>query len=163
MIVTSGLEPKTYQVTPAGLQELQEQLDELKQRRRQAAEEIRDSTSQSTDIGARVDSAFAASRNEASGLDAEIALLERIIALAEIIEIPADKGRVQLGSKVSLQIDGQTRDYDLVGALEADPGEGKISDESPLGRSLLGKQVGEQFEIQTPAGLRRSAEVLGIA
>ena len=114
-------------------------------------------------MGARVDSAFAASRNEASGLDAEINLLERIIALAVIIERPSDTAHVQLGSRVSLQIDGKQCDYSLVGVIEADPGEGRISDESPLGHSLLGKQVGEQLEIRTPAGLRRCAQILAIA
>jgi transcription elongation factor GreA len=57
-----------------------------------------------------------------------------------------------LGSKVKLKDGGKPLEYQLVGTMEANPAEGKISDESPIGRSLLGKKVGERTEIKTPAG-----------
>lgn len=162
MIVLSGLEPKTYLVTPEGMQELQEQLDDLKRRRREAAEAIREMASQTTDMGSRIDSTFAANRNDASELDAEIGLLERIIALADIIETPDNVSEVRVGSRVTVQLDGKQQTYRLVGVIEADPGDGKISNESPLGKSLLGKRGGESFEIVTPAGNHTPAKVVDI-
>lgn len=162
MIVLSGLSPKTYQVTPQGMQALQAQLEDLKRRRRDAAEAIREITSQTTDMGARVDSTFAASRNDASELDADISLLERIIALADVVDTSRHDGSIRVGSSVTVRLGDEKRSYRLVGALEADPIEGRISDESPLGRSLLGKRAGEAVDILTPGGTHTPAEVLQV-
>jgi transcription elongation factor GreA len=162
MINLTGLEPKTYRITPEGIAELQRQLDDLLQRRRAAAEEIREISSQSTDAGSRVDSTFAQNRNEASELDAQIALCERIISLAEPIEQPSDNNEVRLGSEVTLRWDGQQRSYRLVGSVEADPLEGRISDESPLGKSLIGKRVEDSLEVSAPDGEKHQAQVVSI-
>ena len=58
---------------------------------------------------------------------------------------------VQLGSKVSLKGNGKTKEFQVVGTVEADPMNGKLSDESPIGQALLGKKVGDAVEITTPA------------
>ena len=59
---------------------------------------------------------------------------------------------VELGSKVTLKIDGKEEVYRVVGEWEADPAEKKISHESPLGKALLGKKIGESVEVEAPAG-----------
>jgi transcription elongation factor GreA len=162
MISLTGLEPKAYSITPEGIAELQGLLDDLHRRRRDAAEEIREISSQSTDAGSRVDSTFAQNRNEASELDAQIALCERIIALAEPIEASTGGDEVRLGSRVTLKFDGSERSYRLVGLVEADPLEGRISDQSPLGHSLLGKKVDDSIEVPAPDGARHQARVIAI-
>lgn len=162
MITLSGLAPKQYSVTEAGLRSLQQQLEELRSRRRGVTDQIREISSQGTDMGMSVDSTFAENRSQANELDGQIALLERIIAMADVIPKPRDKARAQLGSTVTVSMEGKERTYTLVGAVEADPAEGRISDESPFGRSLLGKQIDDAVEVASPRGLHISARVVGI-
>jgi transcription elongation factor GreA len=70
----------------------------------------------------------------------------------ELIKAPNGDSKVQLGSKVKLSAaDGKTKEFQVVGTVEADPLAGKISDESPLGQAVLGKKQGEEVEIKTPA------------
>jgi transcription elongation factor GreA len=68
----------------------------------------------------------------------------------EIIKKPRGDSKIQLGSHVKLKNDGKTKEFQIVGTVEADPLSGKISDESPIGRALLGKKEGEAVEITTP-------------
>jgi len=162
MITISGLEPKKYKITAEGIQELQEQLSELKQKRREVASEMREITSQSTDMGALEDSTLTLIQNKATELDGEIMLLERVLGLAHVITKPTKHDHVQLGSQVTVELDGKAHAYILVGPVEADPEEGKISDESPLGQSLVGKKIGEQVEIVIPGKPTRTAKVTKI-
>jgi transcription elongation factor GreA len=155
MIILSGLAPKPYSITPAGVEELRTQLRDLKRRRMELAQEMREITSQSTDMGALEDSVLTVHQNRATELDGQIVLLERIIGMADIIKPPATCDCVEVGSRVALNVAGKEQTYTVVGVLEADPLEGKISNESPLGRSLLGRRAQESFEIVTPA--RRTA------
>lgn len=68
-----------------------------------------------------------------------------------MIKKPKDGSKVQIGSTVKLKGDGKTKQFQVVGTVEADPLSGKISDESPIGKALLGKKLGESVEIITPA------------
>jgi transcription elongation factor GreA len=68
-----------------------------------------------------------------------------------IIKKPSGDNKVQLGSTVKLNNEGKTKQFQVVGTVEADPSNGKISDESPIGQALLGKKLGENVEIRTPA------------
>lgn len=162
MIIVSGLAPKRYSITSNGVTELRQQLNELKRRRMEVASEMREITSQSTDIGALEDSTLTINQNQATELDGQIELLERIIGMAEIIQPPKRSDVVQLGSRVRLDMGGRERTYTLVGAVEADPMDGKISDESPLGRCLLGKRVHEQCEVVSPSNHRIAATITRI-
>lgn len=165
MIDLSGLKPKAYSLTPDGVRELQTHLDELRRRRRQAAEEIKDIASQSTDAGSRIDSTFAANRNQGEDIDTEISLCERIIAMAKVIDTPQRADTVQFGSRVALQINGNAnaREYRIVGILETDPANGKISHESPIGRSLLGRRAGDEVDIAGPNGSHSIARIFSVA
>lgn len=162
MSITNSLEPKQYSVTVEGIKELQQELEDLKLRRKQATDELREITSQSSDVAARGDSTTAVSQSHISEIDGRIYLLERIIAMADIIEKPTTQDQVQIGSKVSVELDGEEQSYTIVSVVEADPVQGKISNESPFGQSLLGKKVHEQFEIISPARRPRTAAILRI-
>lgn len=150
MIIVSGLAPKQYSITPHGVEELRRQLADMKRQRRQLTDEMREITSQTTDVGALEDSALAVNQNRITELDGQIALLERIISHADIIEKPHRRDQVAVGSRVAVSLNGKEQTYTIVGVLEADPLNGKISNESPLGRSLLGKRVREHCEVVTP-------------
>jgi transcription elongation factor GreA len=162
MITLSGLEPKHYSITPEGLNELEGQLEELKHKRKEVAAQLYEITSQSTELGAREDSTFALHQNQATELDGQIDLLERIIGMVTIIERPSTFDAVQLGSRVCIKLDGKEHCYRLVGALEADPLEDKISNESPLGQSLMGRKVNETFDVASPTGQHMTATVIRI-
>jgi transcription elongation factor GreA len=80
--------------------------------------------------------------------------LEAILKTAQIIEDRGQKDAVALGSRVTVQEDGYDPEtYQIVGSPEADPSSGRISNESPLGRALLGKAVDHIVEVNTPGGI----------
>ena len=81
--------------------------------------------------------------------------IETLLRDATVIEAPSAGGRVDLGSKVSVEevgVPGETIVYELVGTAEADPGKGRISNASPVGRALIGRRAGETVAVRTPRG-----------
>ena len=140
---------KTYQITDAGRQELEAELEELKGRRGEIAEKI----AEARDYGDLSENAEHDSAREEQGVvETRIAEIEEILLNAEQITAPST-GAIHLGSTVSLVSDaGLEKTYTVVGPVEADPLENKISDESPLGQALLGHRAGEQVTITTPKG-----------
>lgn len=161
MINISGLEAKPYPITAGGLKDLQQQLDAMKKRRMQVAHEMREITSQTTEMGALQDSTLAINQNQATEIDGQINLLERIIGLAEIIPDASSTDMVGLGSRVTVKFDGKVHEYFIVGPVEADPLAGRISNESPIGQSLIGRRVDDKVDVATPAGTHQ-AVVAGI-
>ena len=92
------------------------------------------------------------SREDHATLVGRIDELTDIINRSEIIEITTSKTQVGVGSKVKVSINGTTHEFTIVGEWEADPAEKKISHESPLGKALMGKGVGEEVEVTAPVG-----------
>ena len=84
-------------------------------------------------------------------IDGRIAELEALLHEVKVVT-SHPKGQVDVGCKVTLHIDGKKEIFTIVGEWEADPKEKKISHESPLGKALLGKKVGESVEVEAPAG-----------
>ncbi len=78
--------------------------------------------------------------------------LENLIQNAQIIHKTKDMDKVMIGCTVSVKVNGKTKDYTIVGAQEADPAKGMISNESPLGQAFLNRKVKEKVEVSTPAG-----------
>ena len=145
------MDRKHIYVTKEGLAELKMELAELKKDKRP---EVLDRVSQARAMGdLSENSEYTAAREELSLIDGRIEELEDMLKRAEIIEEEsAGSKTVQLGSKVSVKIGQKQEEFTVVGEWEADPHDRKISHESPLGKALLGKAVGEQVEVEAPAG-----------
>lgn len=139
---------KMYQITDDGKKELESELDDLKGRRGAIADKI----AEARDFGDLSENAEYDSAREEQGLvESRVAEIEDILLNAEIIK-SSKSSKVTLGSKVELKTDGKLASYILVGPVEADPLEGKISNESPLGVALMGTKVGDSATITTPKG-----------
>ena len=143
---------KEVYLTAEGLEKLKTELDHLRSvRRQQVAEQIH----RATEIGGTVDNAeYDDAKNEQAFVEGRILTLERMIKNATVIEEGKTPSKfVTLGSKVTVRNqDGEEEHYTIVGSAEASPGEGRISNESPVGSALMGKRVGNKVEAQIPAG-----------
>lgn len=139
-------------VTKEGLEELKHELDELSKTKRL---EVLERVSQARAMGDLAEnSEYTAAREELSLIDGRIEELSDILKNVELIKEnhKGTKGGVQLGSTITVSINGKKEDFVLVGEWEADPHNKKISHESPLGKALLGKAIGEKVEVEAPAG-----------
>jgi transcription elongation factor GreA len=137
-------------LTKEGLVRLQEELSNLKGKRREVAERIK-TAREFGDLAEN--SEYEDARNEQSFLEGRIEEVAEMIRHAVVLQKNGNGGgKAELGSVVTLQMDGEKLVYELVGATESDPSHGKISVESPLGYCLMGKTKGEAVEINTPNG-----------
>lgn len=138
---------KTYHITAEGKKELEIELEELKGRRSAIAEKI----ANARDYGDLSENAEYDSAREEQGLvESRVAEIEDILQNADIIK-PTKSSTIKVGSTVVLK-NGDKVTYQIVGPVEADPLEGKISNESPIGSALMGKKVGDKAVIKTPKG-----------
>lgn len=140
---------KLFYLTKDGVAELEEEHKSLVGQRGDVAERIKTAR----EFGDLAENAeYQTARHDQEKLESRIAEIEHILQNVEVIKAPkgGNGGKVQLGSFVTLQ-NGSTKKFQVVGTVEADPLEGKISDESPLGKAVLGKKVGDEVEIVTPA------------
>lgn len=140
-----------YYLTPEGAEKLKQELEELRgPRREDLAKRLRFAIQQG-DLSENAD--YIAAKEEQSFLEGRISELEIILRDAIILENDAPSDHVKIGSCVKILIDGREPEvYQLVGVKEANPRQAKISHESPIGRALLGKSVGDIAIVQTPAG-----------
>ena len=143
---------KKILITGEGLTKLQSELEQLLSVRRQ---EIADKIKRAREMGGTENNAeYEDAKNEQAFVEGRILMLENIVKNATVIESPAMPGVVEMGDKVLIQNqDGKIEQFTIVGSAEASPVEGKISNESPVGKALLGKKIGDEVEVKTPAGL----------
>ncbi len=150
-------------MSAAGLKAMQEELEYLKTvRRKELAEEIKEARSHG-DLSEN--SEYDEAKNTQGLVENRITELEQMIKNAVVIdESELSVENVSVGTHVTIQMTGDddTEEYDIVGRTEADPLNGKISDESPVGHGLLGKAVGEKAEILLPTGQTVEYTVLSI-
>lgn len=141
---------KLYQITSEGQKELETELEELKSQRGEVAEKI----ANARDYGDLSENAeYDAARELQGQVESRIGEIEDILKNATIIKPKNGATSIQVGTTVVLDSDtAKGVVYQIVGPVEADPLEGKISNESPIGKALLGKKVGEAVEITTPKG-----------
>ena len=140
---------KTYRLTQEGVDELKSEHDGLVAQRPHVADRIK----YARELGDLSENAeYQTAREEQDRLETRISELEHVLQNSQVIKKPKNDGQVRLGSSVKLKDGGKPLDYQVVGTMEADPLHGKISDESPIGKALLGKKVGDKVEIKTPAG-----------
>ncbi len=140
---------KLFHLTQEGVVELKAELERLVAERSEVADRIKTAR----EFGDLAENAeYQVARQEQEKNEARISELEHIIANVEIIKSSGNGSKVRLGSKITLEgQSGKKKEFQIVGTVEADPLEGKISDESPIGQALMGKKVGEEVEIKTPA------------
>ena len=138
---------KLFRLTQSGIDELKTELDSLLSQRPDVAERIR----QARELGDLSENAeYQTAREEQDRLETRISEVEHILQNTQLIKKPTSNGVVKLGSTVKLK-DGVMQTFQVVGTVEADPLNGKVSDESPIGKALLGKKVGDKVELKTPA------------
>ena len=139
---------KLFQITQEGKKELETELLALKSRRGEIADKI----AEARDYGDLSENAeYDAAREDQGLVESRIAEIEDVLMNAEIIK-GSKRTNVGLGSKVDLKNGTKTVSYHIVGPVEANPAEGKISNESPIGVALMGKKVGESATVTTPKG-----------
>jgi len=142
------MEEKIY-LTQEGLEKIKEEHEQLTTvRRKEVAEKLQ----KSRELGdISENAAYDAARDEQTFVEGRIGELEDILKRVEIAESNGGS-EIGIGSMVTVHLDGEKQDFHIVGAHEADPAAGKISHESPLGQSLIGKKVGETIEVEAPVG-----------
>ena len=137
-------------LTKEGLADLKKEYDELVNVKRAVAVKRLADARELGDLSEN--SEYAAAKQDLSFMDGRILELEEILHSAKLITNNHTKNMVDVGCKVILTVDGKKEDFMLVGEWEADPKEKKISHESPLGKALMGRKVGEKVEVEAPAG-----------
>ena len=142
------MKQKQYKLTSEGIAELKTELDMLISSRSELAERIK-SAREFGDLSENAE--YSSARQDQERAEIRIAEIENILNNSEVIKQPKKNDTVSLGNTVVLK-DGKTeKTFTIVGSVEADPMEGKISNESPIGQALLGKKLGEKVEIKTPS------------
>lgn len=140
-------------ITAEGLARLTDELDRLRTTgRREVAERLRHAVDAEADSGTNAD--YNEAREEQARLEARIARLEERLTAARVVEPDNANDTVDVGERVRLRdLDtGSRLVYELVGSFEADPGTGRVSAESPVGRALIGRRRGEVAVVQAPKG-----------
>jgi transcription elongation factor GreA len=142
-------------ITAEGMKKLEEELEHLRSARRQeVALRLREAIQGGDEL---IDNAeYEAAKNEQAFVEGRIIELERMLAKAQIIEHNKKSDTVEIGATVTIK-EGKKKaeTFTIVGAAEADPKDGLISNESPLGSALLNKQVGDVVEVEAPDGVIR--------
>ena len=146
-------------ITDEGLKRLESELEELKSvKRKEIAEKIKVALSFG-DLSEN--SEYDEAKNDQAMVEARIADLEVMLKSAVVIdESELNNESVHIGSKIEVDLTSATgaqsrRDFKIVGSNEADPRNGKISDESAVGKALIGAKVGQTVEVETPAGISK--------
>ena len=139
-------------LTAEGLKKLEHELEHLRTAKRA---EIAERLHQAMEDGELIENAeYEAAKNEQAFVEGRILTLETMLNNAVVIKGDGPQGQVHLGSNVTVREEGGTPEsYLLVGAAEADPRNGRISNESPLGKALMGRKVGDEVKVTAPAGV----------
>ena len=145
---------KVQPITKEGLRKFEDELEYLETTRRR---EVADKIHQAKELANTQNNAeYEDAKNEQAMVEGRIQMLQNLIQNAEIID--SDEAhrskQVILGSTVRVKNnDGKAQEYTIVGPAEADPREGKISNESPVGRALIGKKLNDEIEVSAPKGI----------
>ena len=155
--------PKDVILTPDGLEKLTEELEVLRtDRRREVAERIKEAR-EFGDIDEN--SEYDDAKNEQAMLEARIAQLEERLSAAQVIDAAdISTDAVQVGSVVHVKDEktGKSQKFAIVGSAEANPAESKLSNESPVGRALIGRKRNEIVSVQVPKGPARKLKITKI-
>lgn len=147
--MSTNTSKKEFYLTKEGIDKLKSELDDLvNQQRPKVAQELKEAKEQG-DLSEN--SSWDTAKDHQAFVEGRIAEVEQILRNAVIIK-PKAGGKVGIGSTVHLEVEDGKQVYTIVGSTEANPSEGKISNESPIGQALMGKTKGEQVIITVPTG-----------
>ncbi len=150
-----------YKLTPKGMEDLKKELEDLKgPQRERNLEALKEARAQG-DLSENAD--YDAARDEQARIEARIKEIENYLKNAEIIREDAPSDKVTLGNTVRLKISGKDPgEYTLVGSLEADPFTYKISNESPVGKAIIGQKKDDTVRYKTESGKVVEIEILDV-
>lgn len=143
---------QTHYLSQDAFDKLKIELDELKSTKLHAIAKRIDEARQMGDLSENAE--YHAARDEMAWAQTRVKEIERILDGAEIITEGGNSDEVVIGSHITVSVRDREREYTIVGATEADPLSGKISNESPLGQAFLGKKKGDVVQVEVPAGLQ---------
>jgi transcription elongation factor GreA len=141
-------------LTPAGYQKLQDELEQLKTvKRQEVAARLREAMEDGGDMGVDLDAEYEAAKNEQAFVEGRIQELEILLANASVIENSGKREVVDVGATVTIK-EGRNKPevYTVVGRAEANPREGRISNESPLGQAIMDHRAGDKVDVEAPGG-----------
>ncbi len=155
------MENNSYKLTQKGIDKLKAELERLKTTDRDRnLEALKDARSQG-DLSENAD--YDAARDEQARIEARIKEIENILKNAELIRDDKNNNKVTIGKTVKLKInDDDPKEFNIVGSLEADPFDNKISNESPIGKAVLGHKKGDKTRIKTEANRELNIEILDV-
>lgn len=140
----------TY-LTHEGLKELQDKLTELKTVRRREIAEAINAAKEQGDLSENAE--YVSAKEEQNRIEQQIAEMEVLLKSAQVIE-KSDTNMVSIGNVVTLKCNGESKTYQIVGSNEADPLNGKVSNESPIGQALIGRKANETVTVPAPGGTK---------
>lgn len=148
------MDNKQIMLTDEGLLKLEQELEDLKTNRRQ---EVAEKIKIARGFGDLSENAeYDAAKEEQAHIEARIVQLEKMLKNAKVIDADdIDLNKVSIGTRVKVydeEFDEEV-EYSIVGSTEADPDANKISDESPVGKALIGRNIGDNVEVETPGGV----------
>jgi transcription elongation factor GreA len=143
----------TAYLTQEGYEKIQKELNYLRTvRRHEVAQRLREAL-EDGDAGIDADAECDAARNEQAFVEGRIREIETILSNAKIIDDNGKSDTVDVGARVTIQEEGfEPESYTIVGAVETNPGNGRISNESPLGKALIGHVAGDRVTVKAPNG-----------
>lgn len=141
---------KKIQLTAKGLEALKKELDVLLTKKRPALVDRLSNARSQGDLSENSD--YQNAKEELEFLEGRIDELEAVIKTAKVVNSDGNGNDVGVGTKVTVRVNGVKTTFEIVGEWEADLTKKKISHTSPLGSSLVGKKVGEKFEVEAPVG-----------
>jgi transcription elongation factor GreA len=147
------MNPKKVFLTQKGFEDLQKEYKDLLEKRRPEVVERLSAAREMGDLSENAE--YTAAREELQFIDGRLDELEAMLKGVQIINDTKASGSsksVDLGCEVTVKVNGREVIFTVVGEWEADPAEKKISHESPLGKALLGKSVGDEIQVEAPAG-----------
>ena len=148
----------TKLLTPVGKKKLEAELLEIKKKRFGVAQKIKEAK----ELGDLSENAeYHAAKEEQGIIESRITEIEMLLRSATLVKPSSSRSRVGVGSKVKIKSEDGVFEYEIVGTSEADPGEGKISANSPLGAAFLGGKKFDIVNVQVPAG-KMKFEILDI-
>lgn len=150
---------KVIQMTKVGIEALSKELDELMKTKRPKLVERLTFARGEGDLSENAD--YQSAREELEFMDGRISEIEDVLKNASVVSKNGKSVNVAVGTKITVKFNGNQHVFEMVGEWEADPVNKKISPESPLGKALFGKRIGEKAEVEAPAG-KVTYEILAI-